>query len=269
MIKNDVISLSNRKHNYYYIENNYNEHVIVFLNGINGDHNVISLYKNEIFKNNYFLTFDNLSQGDNPAPHTKNYKKYAKFTINFIKELKKEEKFKNKKFIVIAESFGSNIAFLINKMEPDIADLYFCWNAPTKVSSSKVPMKKLIPISLKTMTTLLFNIETYVKTGFSPELTSNPAVLRINKNRIINTSNKLHLAVWRSMYAVRRIAKTGLGKNFVYVQSLNDNMLHNDILKIKSENFHIFKEGKHLLSFEPNANELFALLEAKIKELSI
>ncbi|MGL4950581.1 MAG: hypothetical protein ACRC4M_01945 [Mycoplasma sp.] len=272
MLINEKITINNKEQSFSYIKNPKNENVVIFLNGINGEVDIITTYNHEVFKKNYIVTFNNIAHGDNCLKHTSNPKKYVEYAKDMILELKKNKKFANKKFILIGESFGSNIVSMMAFKYPDIVDLFFCWNAPTKISKAKLPIKMLIPVSLKTIVSMILNIETYSPYYFGDNLTSNKAILRIRKMKPVTmTSNKLNLAVWKSMKKVASLLiKDKLPKNFYYNQSLEDIMMTDSILKIKPQardNYYFYDKGRHILSFENEAGLMFERLNTLIKQL--
>ncbi|MGL4947952.1 MAG: hypothetical protein ACRC42_01020 [Mycoplasma sp.] len=268
MFKKKSLQINGIQHEYSFIDNK-SDNVIVFLNGINGEMEVIKNYLGPVFTNNYIVTFDNIGQGNNPLPHTANPKKYIDFTINMINALKKEEQFVGKKFILIGESFGASLVIACSIKCPQVADLFFCWNAPTKIANAKVPLHLLIDVSFKTLISLLFNIETYSLKHFSEDLTSNKAILRIQKAKPpILTSNKLNLAVWKLMYKTRDAFKNKrTPNNFYYYQSLEDIMLWKKVASWNIKNATLLETGKHLLSFEDESQIMFDHLEKLMEEL--
>lgn len=265
-----LVEIKGKQFKYFYKKNNENKNVIIFLNGLNGVPNVIDNLKHPVFEENFVVTFDNIAHGSNPLKHTSSYKKFGEFAYNMIEAIRKEQIFENKKIVVIGESLGSTLCFWLKEKHINIADLFFSWNAPTKIPKTHMTFKEKFPISLKVVFSLLTGIETQSKSYFEETLTSNKAIVRIQRMQSKKlASNKANLAVWKSMYYTRKqINKNHFPKNFYYVQSKDDVMLSKKIhFNSEDKNFIFFQTGRHLLSFEKESQDMFNMLQDKIGEL--
>ncbi|MGL4951646.1 MAG: alpha/beta fold hydrolase [Mycoplasma sp.] len=271
MIKIGKVNFNGHTHEYHYIENEKNDNVIFFLNGSNGSTEVISTYKHQVFKENYIVTFDNIAHGNNTLDHSSNYLDFLNFAKDMIANVMQEEIFKGKKVILIGESFGASLILLLATRFNNIADLFFPWNAPSQTGRIKGFQKKMIfSNGTKKIFTLLTNIETYSIRLFGDDMTTNKAVLRINKMAgITYSSNKLHVAILKSILTIRRILRNAqnLPHNCIYNQSFEDIMYNKKLNLDKFENINFYKKGFHLLSFEPQADELFDNLQKAIKNI--
>ncbi|MGL4950373.1 MAG: hypothetical protein ACRC4M_00820, partial [Mycoplasma sp.] len=160
MLNTSEIIVNNKTHKYYFLENKKNKNVIIFLNGSNGRPNNIEVYSHKVFKENYFITFDNICHGDNPLKPSSRPYAFIKFVRDIINELKEEEKFKDKKFIIIGESLGAALTLMIATRWNNLADLFFCWNAPTKLGKPEIKDREAYWNAVKKIFTLITNIET-------------------------------------------------------------------------------------------------------------
>lgn len=232
-------------------------YAFIFLNGINAEPEFINIWNHDIFKNNTLITFNNIAHFNNPEKNTSNLKKYVRYTEAVIEEIKKLKPLHKKKTILIGESFGASLGLIISKNNNSVCDLFYLWNAPTKISKNK-QMKNQLSTSLKTLFTFLFNIETYTIGYFDPRLTSNKLVKRINEIKPkIRVSTKLNLVCWKTMKKTKKILRDGVNDNVYLTQSFDDILCDVDFFKkIPRKNIFIFENGCHVLSVEPEYDKL-------------
>ncbi|MGL4950739.1 MAG: hypothetical protein ACRC4M_02805 [Mycoplasma sp.] len=266
-MKSYEIKVQNQSMHYYALENKGAKNLIIYLNGVNGQVDTITFFKHNVFSENNLITFDTIAHGENNHPHTKKFKDYIAFSIAMIESIKSNPKYKGMKVIIMGESFGASQTIALSELYPNIADLFFCWNAPTKSSlSSGLKFKEVI----KFLASTIFNIETYSMMGIDETFTSNQEILKIRKERglMVKTSNKLLIAALSTIKPNKKIFnKDKIPSKLVYIQSQEDFMCDFNIDFKKHKNVHLFKTGKHVLSFEPEAKQMFDILNKKIKGL--
>ncbi|MGL4951407.1 MAG: hypothetical protein ACRC4L_00315 [Mycoplasma sp.] len=258
------VKINNMEMSYYAIENKRAKNLFIYLNGMNGQVDTITFFKHKIFEENVIVTFDNIAHGDNKIKHTKKFKKYLDFTVKMIKAIKTNPAYQGMKIIIMGESFGASQTIALSQFYPELADLFFCWNAPTKsVLSSRIKFKDAFNYIL----TSFFNIETYTMMGLDETMTSNQEILAIRKERglFVKTSNKLIVAALSTIKPNRKLFDSkSLPKKLVYIQSKEDIMCDFNLEFDQHKNVHILNKGKHVLSFEPEAKEMFVILEKEI-----
>ncbi|MGL4947907.1 MAG: hypothetical protein ACRC42_00785 [Mycoplasma sp.] len=262
-MKKYTIEINKKSHDFHAIENMRGKYVFIYLNGINGQVDTIEYFKFDLIKKNTIVTFDAIAHGNNPLPHTKNLKKHIKYTVNMIDAIKKHPRYAKKTFVILGESFGAGLTIALSQQHNKLAHLFFCWNAPTIID----PETKITFLDgLKLFATICLNIETYSKNRFSTRYTSNREIIFAQRQKgYTKTSNKVILAALATIKNnVKTLKSDDLPGNLHYVQSFEDIMFDKTINLQDKNNIYTFEEGKHLLSFEPQAIEMFEILKNKL-----
>lgn len=229
--------------------------LIFYIPGLNGNGALVE-HISDKFEGYNVASFDPRAQGENQSKPSRRYKKYLKdinIIINFLKD-----KLDVNEIYLIGESWGAALAILYDFKYKGINKVA-CWNCPYKiVNSEKVPFKIAFKRNLKMIITFLFSINTYDDAEFNEKLINNKIILRaIKVFRRKKISNKVILASWRSFKPAWKIIFNNKINNYLYIQSLEDIMLHNDLLEKISNNKNVlmYEKGHHVLLFDNESQE--------------
>lgn len=249
-------------------KNKNTKKLVLFIQGLNGNGSTIYYWNYPAFDNAYLVSFDARAQAGNDLKPSRFYKRFIRDIDLVIKNLK--EKLSVNEIYLMGESWGSALALLYKKYNPNVVNNLITWNMPYKaVDVSKGNESNVIKRNLLMLSTCLFSINTYDDAPFIKELTNNKLLLRtiqvLRNNRL---SNKVIIASWLSFKPAWKFLikhKNEFKKlNITYIQSLQDIMREPKVVNkliADDKNVYIFEQGYHILTFDDNVNDkLFQLI---------
>lgn len=252
-----ILSIKGEEFPVYLSRNNNSNKLLFYIPGLNGNGALIENISKE-FPNYSVASFDPRAQGENYSKPYRSYKKYLSDIYEIINNLKSKLNVHN--IYLIGESWGAALAILY-KYKYDGIDKIVCWNCPYKINNTeKVPFKVAFKRNMKMIGTFLFSIDTYDDADFNENLINNKVILRaIKVFRRKSVSNKVIIAAWKSFKPAWKIIMKNKIDNYLYIQSLEDIMLHKDLLKIisntKNQNIITYEQGYHILMFDINSSQ--------------
>lgn len=278
-IKTSNFKIDNIKHSVPFtiiepLEINNESKVIVFMNGLNGDRAWMKYFNHKIFDTNFLMSFDQKGQVENKEKPSQFFKRLINYNLKVLDYVSKFSSFKNRKIILIGESWGANCSLFMAKKRPDLFQGFLIWNMPGKIPSRNInsSKKEIMKLSFKTAFTFLTGINTKSIITFDERLTSNKILIRASRQLWKkNDNNKTSIAIYFSIRpSWKIIIKNKLKIPFVYIQSMEDIMFNEKRFnKInKNKNIIIFKKGYHILYLEDNSLLLGDEIEKFILSLS-
>ncbi|MGL6125312.1 MAG: serine aminopeptidase domain-containing protein [Metamycoplasmataceae bacterium] len=241
---------------------NENSKVIIFMNGLNGDRAWLKYFNHKVFDNNFLISFDQKGQVQNKEKPSQFYRRLINYNLKILQHINNLLEYKNRDVILIGESWGANATLLMAKKRPDLMKGFLVWNMPGKLPSRNpnITNKQQTSIIVKTLFTFFTGINIRDKIPFDTRLSSNELLIRASKyQNDIYANNKISIAIFFSFRpSWRIIVKNNLKVPFIYIQSMEDIMFSDKrFSRIKNhKNVIIFKEGRHVLCLEKNADKL-------------
>lgn len=232
----------------------------IYVQGLGGLKEASLYFKTNNFYNNLLISYDKRNIGQNKAKPTKFKKKYLNELLDVISWSKAS--YKDKKIILLGESWGTALCLLAYKKRPDLIDDVIGWNMPYKIiDTCSRPISKKLLSGFKVLATIILNINTFEITFAKNEkkpLTNNKSLLRMQKSTTNN--NKVSLAAWLSMRKAWKFMLKVAGLpyyKFLYIQSSNDALFDekkwNKFSKLATDDQKLWIEaGYHVLSFDEN-----------------
>ncbi len=242
------------------------ETLCIFINGLNGNIDMISYFDFKAFNDKYLFSYDQRAQGNNYNKSSMNYWTYVD-DLNLIVNHIKASMPNIKNIILLGESWGIALAILYNFKYPNSVIKILGCNMPCEIINvSPLPWQSQLIISLKLCFTLITNIDTKILSPFAEILSSNKVLKRIVRMQSKEKySAKVTLASYFSFKKAWSILLKEAIKNdsiIYYVQSAEDKMMSkkNKLLDPSSSNYIFIEKGYHILTLEENGDDFFNLI---------
>lgn len=252
-----------------------NSVVFIFNCGLGGTNKWNEFMCFPIFQENYFISYEKASHGNNKNKPSQ----YRKKTLIELQEviLFVRNKYPNRKIYLLGESWGSSINFLyLKQYGHKYVDGVVNWNMPYKPKNvEKLPFFKKLSITCKIIFTWLFNIGLNDKQSNFVHDKLSQNVFLVRAKRIAGTQSmntKLPICSWRFMKPSWRFLFKNLSNNtynFLYIQTGQDILAKKKIVDKLNNNYKSSKKylfipsGFHVLTFEPKES---TILYSEIKK---
>lgn len=242
--------------------------IILFTSGLGNSNALASYMNNELFDNNWFISYEKAMHGDNKNTPSQFKKAWLNELDSVVEYAKK--KYPGRKIFLIGESWGSAINFVYYKKHKSKIAGTLNWNSPFKIiNPEKVPFKLMFKTSCRQLSTFLFNTNKLIPHIQSKVemFTSDPILARLMKfEPEVKRNTRATMAAWRFMRPAYNFIKK-YGKNpdfdFLYIQTKDDILQKKSTIKtlikhMDDNHLQVWESGKHILQFEPlESDKLF------------